>query len=371
MSLPSLHESAHLRHVHRLRYHMTFSLLRVLAIGLIYLLLIEGALEIRAHFRGFDTIAFGTFQRQDSSITTTPSSLQNPQATPASDTPGKKNGEIRYWIASSSHAEDVYLSRDLVFPTQLETLLKSTGQAVTVINASHAGMDIEANRTELVAKGNIAKPDVVILYQMSTQITKLSKQLLSGKHPGPPKRPGSNSPPAAPQPSRIAQWYEATSLYALLKGNVSNRLTGQRVLANTLGHPADEAFERDVRAFVDTARQVGAQPILCTFATSHTQKNLPNDVPPEVPDLLFRYNVYLSLSGWFEAITRFNDILKRIADEQHIQLIDIDAAVSGHPEYFRDFVHFTPDGHHKVAQTIFAGLYSKAPKQLAGGFPVH
>ncbi|MGC3976664.1 MAG: SGNH/GDSL hydrolase family protein [Nitrospira sp.] len=334
-------------------------------------MLVEGALEIRAHFRGFDTIALGTFQRKDPSATTTPSSHQSPQAVPASDAPDKKKGETRYWIASSSHAEDVYLSRDLVFPTQLETLLKSTGQAATVINASHAGMDIEANRTELQTKGAIAQPDVVILYQMSTQITKLSKQLLSGKRPSTPRRPGSNNPPATTQPSRIAQWYEATSVYALLKGNVSNRLTGQRVLADTLGDSADEAFEREVKDFVDTVRQVGAQPILCTFATSHTQKNLPN-VPLEVPDLLFRYNVYLSLSGWFEAITRFNHILKRIADEQHVLIIDIDAALSGHPEYFRDFVHFTPDGHQKVAQTIFSGLHSKAPKQLAGVmFPVH
>lgn len=343
---------------------MNFSLLRVLVFGLVYLMLIEGALEIRAHFRGFDTIAFGTFKRQDAPDTATTSSLV-PRATPASNTPDKQKGEIRYWIASSSHAEDAYLSRELVFPSRLEALLKATGQPVTVINASHAGMDIEANRTELAMHGAIAQPDVVILYQMSTQITKLSKQLLSGK-PRSPKGQKSNDPPAAPQPSRIAQWYENTSVFALLKGNVSNRLTGQRVLADSLGNRADQEFELQVKAFVDTVRQMGAQPILCTFATSHTQKNLPN-VPPEVPDLLFRYNVYLSLSGWFDAITRFNDILKRVADEQHILLVDIDAAVSGHQEYFRDFVHFTPDGHQKIAQTIFSGLHTQAPSQLAGG----
>ncbi|GAB1723773.1 MAG: hypothetical protein GDA65_18275 [Nitrospira sp. CR1.1] len=345
---------------------MNFSLLRVLVLGLFYLVLIESALEIRAHFRGFDTIAFGTFQRQDISDTTASPSPQNPKATPASDAPDKKKGETRYWIASSSHAEDIYLSRELVFPSRLETLLKTTGQPVTVINASHAGMDIEANRTELATRGVLAQPDVVILYQMSTQITKLSKQLLSGKHPSPPKEQVSNNPPSPPQASRIAQWYEATSVYALLKGNVSNKLTGQRVLADTLGDRADEEFERQVKEFVNTVRQVGAQPILCTFATSHTRKSLPN-VPPEVPDLLFRYNVYLSLPGWFDTITRFNHILKRVANEEHVLVVDIDASVSGHPEYFRDFVHFTPDGHQKVAQTIFAELHTQTPKQLAGG----
>ena len=91
---------------------------------------------------------------------------------------------------------------------------------------------------------------------------------------------------------------------------------------------------------------------------------MPN-VPNEVTDLLFRYNVYLSLSGWFDTITRFNQILKRVADEQQIRLIDLDSVLSGHSEYFRDFVHFTPEGHEKVAETIYAGLQIGSSQTLA------
>jgi hypothetical protein len=345
---------------------MNFSLLRVLVWGLAYLLFLESALEIRAHSRGFDTIVFGTFQRQDISVPEHQPTPSHPHATLTSNLSDKKIGETRYWIASSSHAEDSYLSREMIFPSRLERLLQKPGMPATVINASHAGMDIEANRAELASRGANAKPDVVILYQMSTQITKLSKQLLSGKHPGSSKAKGpDNSRPEA-QPGRIAQVYENTSLFALLKGNVSSRLTGQRVLADSLGESADLEFERQVNAFVNAARQIGAQPVLCTFATSHTQKHMPN-VPREVTDLLFRYNVYLSLSGWLETITRFNQILKRVAEEQHIRLVDIDTMVSGHPEYFRDFVHFTPEGHERVAETIFAALQIDSHKRLAGG----
>ncbi len=344
---------------------MNFSLLRILIWGLAYLLLLEGSLEIRAHFRGFDTLAFGTFQRQNISPTAAAPPPQSPATTLTSGPPDKKPDEIRYWIASSSHAEDSYLSRELIFPSRLETMLQTSGRPVTVINASHAGMDIEANRADLMDHGAAAKPDAVILYQMSTQITKLSKQFLSGKQPGSSKGQKSNNSQPVPQPSWIAKTYEKTSLYALLKGNISNRLTGQRVLANNLGDLADLEFELQVKQFVNTARQVGAEPILCTFATSHTERDLPK-VPDEVTDLLFRYNVYLSLSGWFDTIARFNRILRRVADEQHLTLIDIHAAVSGHPEYFRDFVHFTPEGHQKVAEIIFAALRPNSPQRLAG-----
>jgi len=343
---------------------MNFSLLRVLLWGLAYLLLLEGVLEIRAHSRGFDTIALGTFQRQNVANTDTPLPATTTLAAIPSDAPEKITGEMRYWIASSSHAEDSYLSRDLIFPSRLEALLKKSGSPTTVINASHAGMDIEANRADLESRGAREKPDVVILYQMSTQITKLSKQLLSGKQPRSSKKKESDSPKPTPQPSWIAQGYEHTSLYALLKGNISNRLTGQRVLADSLGEQADRVFETQVKEFVHSARKVGAEPVLCTFATSHTKKNLP-DVPGEVTDFLFRYNVYLSLSGWFETITRFNQTLKRVADEEHIRLVDLDLVVSGHPEYFRDFVHFTPEGHQKVAETIYAGLQTELPQRFA------
>ncbi len=343
---------------------MNFSLLRVLLWGLAYLVLLEGVLEIRAHSRGFDTIAFGSFQRQNVAKTDTPLPPTSTLAALASDTPEKTTGEMRYWIASSSHAEDSYLSRDIIFPSRLEILLQRPGATITVINASHAGMDIEANRGDLESRGAREKPDVVILYQMSTQITKLSKQLLSGKQPRSSKKKESDSPKPTPQPSWIAQGYEHTSLYALLKGNISNRLTGQRVLADSLGEPADRVFETQVKEFVHSARKVGAEPVLCTFATSHTKKNLP-DVPGEVTDFLFRYNVYLSLSGWFETITRFNQTLKRVADEEHIRLVDLDLVVSGHPEYFRDFVHFTPEGHQKVAETIYAGLQTELPQRFA------
>jgi hypothetical protein len=326
-------------------------------------LFIESVLEVRAYIRGFDTIFFGKFQRQTSSAAGIPPSLPKPAATLTLDTAEKRIGETRYWIASSSHAEDIYLSRDLIFPSRLEKLLEKHGRLVTVINASHAGMDIEANRADLESRGTAINPDVVILYQMSTQVTKLSKQLLSGKHLGSSKAKSEGQDRSKPTPprSRISQLYENTSLYALLKGNVSTKLTGQRVLADSLGEPGDIQFEGQVKEFLNSARQLGAQPVLCTFATSHTRRQMP-DVPNEVTELLFRYNVYLSLSGWFDAITRFNQILKRVADEQHIRLIDLDSVLSGHPEYFRDFVHFTPQGHEKVAETIYSWLQTDPPK---------
>lgn len=341
---------------------MNFRLLRVVMWCLACLVLLESLAEFRAHSRGFTTIIFGSFPREKVP-TTESSSPSGTNEVVVADTVKKKPGEMRYWIASSSHAEDVYLSREVIFPSRLEQLFQKPGIPVVVINASRAGMDIEANRADLESRGINLKPDVVVLYQMSLQITKLSKQFLSRNQPDPNKvKSFGTSKPA--RPSWITQLYENTSLYALLKGNVSTRLTAQRVLADSLGQQAELEFERQVKEFVTSVRKLRAEPVLCTFATSHTQRNMPH-VPGEVTDFLFRYNVYLSLSGWFETLSRFNQILKRLADEEHLRLVDLDAVLSGHPEYFRDFVHFTPEGHQKVAETIYAELQTQVPKRLA------
>jgi len=326
------------------------------------LVLLEFFLEVRAHSRGFDTIFFGSVQRQSSSTTENPRPPLKSGAAAASGATEKRTGETRYWIASSSHAEDIYLSREMIFPTRLEKLLQKPGVSVAVINASHAGMDIEANRSDLESQGAIVRPDVVILYQMSIQINKLSKQLLSRRQSGSSREKSLDISKLKSQPSRIAQLYENTSLYALLKGNISNRLTGQRVLADSLGEQANLQFETQVNEFVNSVRQIGAEPVLCTFATSHTQRNMP-DVPKEVTGFLFRYNVYLSLFGWFETINNFNRILRRVAEEQHIRLVDLDVELSGRTEYFRDFVHFTPRGHEKVAEAIYLKLQSDPPQK--------
>lgn len=346
---------------------MTFQLLKILWWGILFLLMAEVGLEFRAYHRGFDTIAFGSYQRQGTGPDASPVS---PTIRPTSlgDQLGeKKAGEIRYWIASSSHAEDSYLSRDLVFPTRLEGLLRESGQQALVVNASHAGMNIQANQTDLNARGKRIRPDVVILYQMSTEITEISKRLLSPRRSESTKAKVSDAPlPPPAQSNIIVQAFEHTSIYALLKGNLSNRLAGQRVLADSLGGEGDVAFEQQVLVFVQTARGMGAEPVLCTFATSHTRSQFPN-VPDSISGFLFRYNMYLSVIGWLDAVDRFNDVLRRIAAKEHIRIVELDMVLSGREEYFRDFVHFTPEGHARVAQAIFLQLRggSSSSMQLA------
>ena len=152
---------------------------------------------------------------------------------------------------------------------------------------------------------------------------------------------------------------EQTAIYAQLKGHLTSRLATKRVLADSLGSAGDARFEEKIRAFIAATRGAGAIPILCTFATSHVRRDLPN-FPDSAVTLIFKYNIYLSLAGWVEAIERFNNILRHIAAEEGLVLIDVENAVAGHEDYFRDFVHFTPRGHSAVATAIRDALIANS-----------
>ncbi len=78
--------------------------------------------------------------------------------------------------------------------------------------------------------------------------------------------------------------------------------------------------------------------------------------PKEIALGLFKYGSFLSVEGWVTLVQRLNAVVRRVAVQEGIMLIDVEGAVAGHPEFFRDFIHFTPAGHEAVAQTMKEAL---------------
>ena len=190
----------------------------------------------------------------------------------------------------------------------------------------------------------------MILYQLSLTISSIAKRTLSGT-----RRQGS---PAMNQTKKaggpvtwVNRFVEKTSIYANMKGQVSSRIGASRVLADDLGIQGDQEFISMLQDFIDTTRSIGSVPVLTTFATSHTRKQLAvfsNDIALG----LFKYSSFLSVEGWVTSVERLNAVVRRVASQEGIMLIDVEGAVAGRPEFFRDFVHFTPAGHEAVARTM-------------------
>lgn len=89
-------------------------------------------------------------------------------------------------------------------------------------------------------------------------------------------------------------------------------------------------------------------------------------MPDSVATLVFKYNPYLSLTGWVNTIERFNQVIRRVATREQVLLIDVEAALAGQHALFRDYVHFTPGGHETMAKVLYQGLMPALTRR-----PVH
>lgn len=341
--------------------------LRLIALIVLFLGLVELGLEVRASRRGFASILFGRAR-----VRFPEADRENPEGPmdvgPAEGFPfrspivgrDRNGGAIRVWFASASYAEDIAVPVPRVFPNLLASYLTTPDRRFEVLNASKAGLSFGSNTRQLLEEGPAWAPDYAVLYGLSLELSDLSDRLLGGSA-------ASDGTEQAPEENRGAQGiaagpflalsrsYERTTLYALLKANVTSLITRERILADNLPASADPLFRERVEAFVDAAETVGSIPILTTFATSHGLEAA-GGLPLDVELFMLRWNPHLSPDGWLEAVARFNDIIRRVAREREIVLIELEPDLTGRHDLFRDFVHLRPRGHREAARLLADGL---------------
>lgn len=353
---------------------MSFRSFRILAWIAAWLLLIEVGLEARAHSRGWETLLFGDV--------TPEAETAESEFGPTDDFPfrsrivprDKPAGRTRVWLGSSSYAEDVRQPPDRLFCALAEQALRDGGVDVELLNSSRGGMTSVDNVRDLVDQAGPWDVDVAVLYQMTNDIDALTRFVFEGSPEADevvdedlrtvfalsrdeePAAPAEVVPPINERAmSSIQRVFEATSTYAQLKNQITSRLTRGRVLAARLGDEGNALFVERVVTFLDACDDAGVRPVLCTFATSHVPATI-DEMPSDTVDNLFRYNIHLAVRGWMASVAELNDALRELASARDVALIDVDAAITGRAELFRDFTHFTREGHAAVAEVFAAGL---------------
>lgn len=341
---------------------MSFHLLKPILWVLVFFCLTEVALEVRAYHRGYATLLFPDLGAQkvaaydDSAAAQWGPTLQF-RFRSAVITRDKKPDTIRIWIASASHAEDRRLPVPQLFPSVLAERLAVDGRPVEVINSARAGNSIETNRIDLLAEADTWQPDLAVLYQMAIDLMVLSRQggFRGEARKSEPAGVGQQAVTSLSLDDHLRRFLENLTIYTYLKTNFTTRLTAARLTPNQLRSSADERFMESVDAFVEAARSVNVQPVLCTFAMSHNAENL-TKMPTDYKLGMLRHNPNLSIEGWVTMVTRWNGLIRQYGKDHSVPVIDLAEVVHGKPQYFRDAVHFTPEGHAKVAEVLAAGL---------------
>lgn len=322
---------------------------------------LEVALQYRAHQRGWEAPLFRSTAASAAAIAEEKPVRYGPTAAfpfrseiVSQERPADT---LRLWVASASHAEDIYLGVEETFPAQAGRLLNASLGVPRwqVLNASRAGNLIATNAADLSRLGRDWQPSVVVLYQMSMEVVDLSRKHLGSS--GPAESHNEEEPVEPRRESAVGKAAADTTVYTTLKANITPWIASQRVLAPDLGEAAEQDFESRVRDFLRAVRETGALPVLCTFATSHGQQDA-KQLPRDVRQFMLRYNRYLSPEGWTRAIARGNAIIRRVASEESVVLVDCEQAMTGNAQHFRDYVHFSREGHRRIAELLSEKLLS-------------
>src|SRR6185369_6542012 len=79
--------------------------------------------------------------------------------------------------------------------------------------------------------------------------------------------------------------------------------------------------------------------------------------------------IYTNSFGISESVTvnEIDPIIRQVATQKGMPIIDIHTPTAGHPEYFQDGVHPTDAGYMVLAQLMHAGLLSSVGTGGAGG----
>jgi hypothetical protein len=115
-----------------------------------------------------------------------------------------------------------------------------------------------------------------------------------------------------------------------------------------------KGFGNDLRQLLAHVRQRGAEPILLTHARSVTLPLRSSDenqlrgmrmfCPRVTPQTLLRFE------------ERANDLMRKMAVEEQVVLMDVDRVLSGRRELFADLFHFNDEGAAKMAELLAAQL---------------
>lgn len=330
---------------------------------------IEAALEYRHYNHGYTTPLFGKKEvgHQTEEKNKAEEVIPEPQAESALSKnntityepihkfpfdkrikPDTDNNDLRVWIASASHAVAGRMPVEFVFPNLLCEVL-NVNETCYVINGSDGGMSISQNVDMIKEYASTFNPDYAVLYQMSMEIGGQQRRLIEGDARPEAKNTG------VFDFSELIKLYQSLSLYGHLMDYIggSIKLSGQ--LKQQLPLEMAKDFKQKIESFVVVCRNNNIEPVLSTFAISHNKNNIDKMRYSARTDFV-KFSAYLSPDGWINMVDRYNVIVRGIAAEQNLRLVEIDKILSGKSQYFIDFVHFNKEGHRKVAEAIASQL---------------
>jgi lysophospholipase L1-like esterase len=280
----------------------------------------------------------------------------------------KKKGQIRIVCLGGSETFGYYETKGKEWPAQLGEILKDKFPRAEVINASVAGLH-PVHRIEYVKRYVLPlKPDIIILHHH--RFTIFLKEQLRGITAG--ARIGKTEEKTTGNPLEFLNAHiryvfeneEAGGKYLprWLSKHVAMRRLQKKIKKREKKFLADRKpldvvpeyflmqYERDLSLFIDYLKENNIIPVLSTFPFLTTACN--KDRYRYELLIARRACVELSEHGIIDALTKLNEMIKRMTQTHHLFFIDNDCVIPKTKEYFVDNFHYTDKGAEVIAKNI-------------------
>ena len=277
----------------------------------------------------------------------------------------KVDNEIRIATVGGSTTANLNLDYSQNWPGQLvEHLRKSIPERkITVANGGTPGFHTSQSIANLALRLMPLSPDVVVIYHAYNDLKAIALD-------------GTFSPDYAhihrkpfgfiQRPPLWEQWLAHSMAYVRIRNRARriNELERDLTPAARLDTPPAEAvrtFERNLRSLIGIAHAGGADVVLVTFVTMFERdapwddgdylRSLPARYRAELSNLL-RFTPGLSVYGVMRSLAVYNDVIRRVAEDTQVAMVDLAKTLPRRKAYFVDRVHFSVTGAQAFAHAI-------------------
>jgi len=261
----------------------------------------------------------------------------------------------------ASETFGMYESEGNEFPRRLENMLNASGGSrFRVLNMALPGMRVGSGAAYLSQVVSRYHASIVVMYPTPAHYIGVSRDYCDREVRPLPE--DWNKGALLRLPERLSD---------LIKGSlpraVMTRLRHWSIALSQRGKPTLEvvdeasyrAWEDDLRCAIRAARSAGAGiPVLVTHANRFGLKPAKDDMYW----LVAWRQQYSELDehAFIAHERRSNEILRQVARDEGVLLVDAAAAMNGKAGYFQDYAHFTNEGAQAMARLIHSALIERS-----------
>jgi lysophospholipase L1-like esterase len=238
-------------------------------------------------------------------------------------TKGQGTVRIAFLGGSTTFNNEAPANED-TFPIQVGEILQKAypSRRIEILNAAAAGYTTMESLTTLATRLLPLEPDIVVVYHGVNDATLRTGNEYRADYWRPPKPARTRFDSALYSHSLFFRFLN----YKWITRSHSDRPAVEQLRANLERHPPD-GFARNLRSIVAVAQTHGIEVVLCTFAYCPLERE--------------------DSDAWavlFEAVDQHNEIVRNIAAEMDVLLLDVAAEMPRDPRLFSGQVHRNSEG---------------------------